>query len=163
MKITYLFHIIALPLMVFGLTGCFLDAEDMVLDVDVPERVMSGEEFDIVINIKNMSNTDKEIDSIAIGDAYLDGIEIVSTEPEYGSELEYGFDDGVLYEFFTPISGQSTETFVFHARAGESGEYFDEVGVFVDGIVKSVFSSAHTVVESGETVSEEGEEEEVVE
>lgn len=108
---------------------------DIRVQVTAPAQVQANDTFPIEIVIENVSLNPITITGVSIDRSFLEGAEVVSTDPTYrtageqsypiyGSWDEYGFDTDV------PAGGRLVLTFTL--RAADPGVYTGEIGVWVD-------------------------------
>ncbi len=95
--------------------------------VDAPLRATVGERFEVIATVTNNTTQDQFLHSIDVSEAYLDGVAIVSTTPEYSQS--FSLDDGTMTHYFkeTVPAGQTyAVTFELEAlTAGDHGGAFD--------------------------------------
>jgi hypothetical protein len=121
--------------------------EDVIVQVEVPDKVAQGEEFTFTVSVQNVSDgRTKLLDSIDVGDNYLKGIEIMRTEPQYTEKMHVPLVNVYSYDFMQDILPGEELRVRFHAVAQETGTFISELDVYIDGGRKFTTSPLGTVV-----------------
>jgi hypothetical protein len=109
---------------------------DIRVQVTAPAQVAANDEFSVEVLIENVSLEPVTVTGISIDRSFLEGAEVVQTEPTYrtagessypilGSWDEYSFGTEI------PAGGRLVLTFMLRAES-EPGVYSGELGVWVD-------------------------------
>ncbi|MBT4857278.1 hypothetical protein HON52_03780 [Candidatus Uhrbacteria bacterium] len=114
--------------------------------VAYPLEALEGDEITIVATVTNDTGEDQVLHSIDIGESYLDGIAITSTDPEFTDS--FLLDDGTYTHFFVidVPAGESTEV-TFTGRALTAGDYQGAFDICIDDGLTCNFLQVRTLVE----------------
>lgn len=103
------------------------ESKNIIIEIDVPKKVKKGEDFLITVKITNTDNKSQVLDSIDFETTYLDGISILSSEPESLSFREFSFGQTYrTYDFQYTIPENETILIVFSLNGPNSGDYSGE-------------------------------------
>ena len=136
----------ALALVLLG-GGCLSGPENIGVEIDVPTRVAAGESFEITAHITNTDDETRILDSIDIGDEYLEGIAIISSDPMYSQTFHIPIDNTMSHTLLTPIEAGETLSVTFTAEALTTGDYAGAFDVCFDHGANCLFLSVRTLVE----------------
>jgi hypothetical protein len=137
-----------LPIILAALTcGCGGTPKDIDVDVQVPPTAKSGQEFVITATVENHAATTQKLISLDIGDQYLDGIAIVSTEPNYHDTQHVPILNQRSYEFDMPVKPGEKVQILLHARAVKTGDRNSEIDFYINSNSSSLTRSLRTTVE----------------
>jgi hypothetical protein len=109
---------------------------DIRIQVTPPGQVAANGTFSIQITIENVSLDPLTVTGVSIDRSFLDGAEVISTEPTYKTAGErsypvYGSWDEYSFGTDIPAGGRLVLTFNMRASA-DPGVYSGEIGVWVD-------------------------------
>lgn len=106
------------------------DPEGMKISVNAPATVARGKEFELVVSVVN-ERKDKplKVESIDIGEEYIKGFSIVSSEPQFVSSTKSGLLDNRTFVFNQSVAPGSTNTFAFKLLGRKVGKYSAELQV----------------------------------
>jgi len=117
-----------------------------VVEIRHPDSVQKGEEFDLTVVVVNESDQDPlTVDTIDIGESYLEGFAVTSTEPSYSSSMTVPIDNSRSFEFGSTVGPGATNVFIFHMRAQRKGRFIGDIDV-CEGL-QFLTQVADTVVE----------------
>lgn len=112
------------PLLVALLLGCSFEMPTNVqLFVDAPATVPEGQEFTIVVRVKNTAPETQTFVDLDIADAYLEGIVIKSTQPAFSDAMHVPIDNTVSYSLGLPVAAGKEVKVTLHAAAVRSGDF----------------------------------------
>jgi hypothetical protein len=126
-------------LVVFGLVAAAVlaglvylgqDPPGVAVTIDGPSSVRVGEEFTLSIVIENQrSDRDFVLADLDLADAYLEGFEVIGTDPPATGPLHVPIDDTLSWSFDRAIAPGEVERFDFRMRATEAGLHRGTVDV----------------------------------
>jgi hypothetical protein len=126
------------------------EPEQINLSVDVPVSVGKGESFAIEITVEDLSGESRLVHSIDIDDSYLEGLEVVRTEPPFTELLRVESLGFRSYYFEKVIEPNSAGTILIALQGLEAGDYTGEIDVCIDSSGSCTTVTTRTVVyESG--------------
>lgn len=122
--------------------------ESATATIDHPFAVSSGDIFDIVIDVQNVSNETIIIDEIWIDAGYLEGITITGSTPAYyGSEYNTTFYETWDYFYDIALEPQASRMITMQASAFQPGDYAGTIEICINGTLSCIEQSLRTVVE----------------
>lgn len=103
--------------------------------ISVPPVVNQGDEFDIIIFLTNSTGKSVFIRDITfqnyIGASnLLKGASVISTDPDMWSDLSIFGKDLVEFRYNREIQPGETQTFTFHMKAENMGNYMGDIVVY---------------------------------
>ena len=99
--------------------------ETIELDVQTPSIVVKDQVFNITISIKNTDSEIKKLKMVVIPDKYLEGIEVISSDPKY-TNTAHGFSEQYYY-YYIDIIAQGEQKINFTVKSVETGEFSGEI------------------------------------
>ena len=121
------------------------DVQGVSISVDGPLDVTVGQVFEITVSVKNERQRKVlEVSDIDIGDEYLVGFVIISTEPTARSTMHIPIDNTLSHTFDVRIDPGETKAFVFTLRAEKAGIFRGDIDV-CEG-ARFITTTAQTVV-----------------
>ena len=127
------------------LMACFTPSE-VEVDVQYPNMVSKGEVFEVVVDIVNSSRNSQTLDSIDIGRAYLKGIIMTSSSPDYIESRGYDIFDFESFSYDLEIPSQETFSVVYTMQAFEEGDFGDLFDVCINSGGDCLNNTIRTVV-----------------
>jgi len=121
--------------------------ENITVEIEVPTRVEVGEQFNVIANITNTGSDAQELNSIDIGDEYLEGVIIYGSEPAYSETFHVPIDNTISHSMMHSIEAGETLSVSFDAEALIEGDYSGAFDVCVNGPVSCLYYSIRTLVE----------------
>jgi len=116
---------------IFSDDDSLLDPAGIMTWVDMPRKASVGDEIDLRVLIKNTRESKKfVIDTLDIGDKFIDGFEILSIEPK-PSEIDTSYDTTTL-EYPISIAAGDQLDIVLKLKAKASGVFIGDVDVWED-------------------------------
>jgi len=105
----------------------------------IPPTVKQGDKFDFVITMTNSTTQTVFIKHIvisdSIGDYFLNGASVVSTEPEMDVDI---YDvNAFQYSYLRAIDPGETQTVTYHMRAKNEGVFTADVSAYTDNPLES--------------------------
>ena len=128
-------------------SGCLSGPEDITVAIDVPTRVAQGEVFQIVADVTNTGDETQILDSIDIGDEYIEGIAIHSSDPMYSETFHVPIDNTMSHTMQRDIEPGETLIVTFTAEALHTGDYAGAFDVCINSGGNCLFYSIRTLVE----------------
>lgn len=106
------------------------DPEGMKIAVNAPTTVQSGKEFSLIVTVVN-ERSDKalKVDDIDIGEEYLNGFSVVSSEPQFASSTKNGLLNNRTFTFNHSIPPGQTNVFTFKLIGRKPGKYSADLDV----------------------------------
>jgi hypothetical protein len=139
-------QIILLLILTISLSGCG-SPKDVVVEVDVPISVKKGDEFAMLATIKNTASKQQKLVSLDIGDAYLNGIAILRTDPDHREAFHVPLDNTMSYVFNIPVPAGKHVEVGFQAKAIAQGDYMSEIDFCINSDSSFLSRSIRTIVE----------------
>ena len=117
----------ALWITVFGFLYWSVTSEPPAFQVQIesPEQVTLGEEFDLVVNVTNASESDLTLGSIDVYESLLDGFELISVSPT-PSETSHFIGMHTSY-FSKKLEAQESFTATYSLKAKEEGLWIGDI------------------------------------
>jgi hypothetical protein len=131
----------------FGYYG--REPETLTVEYSIPYTVTRGEEFDLVLTLRNTGNEDVYISDIDLDEAFsgsiLDGAITISTDPEM--ERNFSTDGIKTFVYNRSLPAGSTEQVIFRMEAVAVGEFGGSIGVYVGPIAARIDYVGITITE----------------
>ncbi len=124
-----------------------LPPEDVVFGVEAPVLVNKGDEFTIIAKVENTGVQQKTLVSLDLGDAYLDGIAVLRTEPEHKALTHVALANTMKYRFDLAIEAGNYIEIRIYAIATKRGDYNSNIYFSTKPPVIFLGKSIRTVVE----------------
>ena len=141
-------HFSILPIVLAAIMcGCGGTPKDIDVDIQAPPVAKSGQEFLITATVENHAATAQKLISLDIDDQYLDGIAILSTEPNYHDTSHVPILNQRSYEFDLPVKPGEKVHVLLHARAVKTGDRNSEINFYINSNSSSLTRSLRTIVE----------------
>jgi len=106
--------------------------KDVTIQVNAPLHVKVREEFVVEVRVQNTASRAQRLDSIDVGDRYLQGVAIQSTEPAFKQSLHVPLVNMQSYEYGQPIAAGGELVVKFHAVAVKAGDYSATMDVCIN-------------------------------
>lgn len=144
MSFRYCFSVVLISFLL--LCGCG-NPKNVTVSLEAPLTVEKGDEFVIVATVDNSASGQQTLVSLDIGDAYLDGIAIIRTEPDHQEATHVPIDNTMSYVFNIPVGpGKRTEVRLY-AKAVKRGDYHSEIDFCINSDYLFLSKAIRTVVE----------------
>ncbi len=105
--------------------------EGIIVTIDLPEQVSVDEVYPIEVTVQNVSLEEREVTIIEMQDSFLEGIDIISSDPIFADKLGgFGFDTHYFEELY--IQPESEAVIIFEARADREGYFIGDINVCID-------------------------------
>jgi len=124
--------VLAMALLVGGVSSCGGQPENISIDVIAPLHVAKGEEFVFEIQVENTAEKSQLLYSVDIWDDYLAGIAIQKTEPPFIDTYHIPIVNTQSYEFKQDIPPKDKLVVKFFAVGLKLGEYSSYVDVCIN-------------------------------
>ena len=121
--------------------------EGIVATVEAPFVVVKGNTFTITATIENLLDSEQKLDSINIGDAYLEGVAVTGSSPSFSGTWHVPIDNTISHTFEIPIPARETLTVTFSVTALTLGDFEDAFNICVNGPTSCIFKRIRTLVE----------------
>ena len=131
---------------IFGFSGCLLEPENVTIAADAPIEVERGESFEIKASVTNTAPKTQKLVALDIAHEYLEGVAILSSEPDYSSTMDVPIDNTTSYVFDLDLSPGESATVVFQARALHSGDFRGDIDFCINSEYDFISKSIRTVV-----------------
>jgi hypothetical protein len=109
------------------------EPEDLSVEYQMPYTTRVGEEFELILTLRNTGSAPITVDDIdldqALTGSILDGAIVLASEPYM--ERDYSIPGIKTYYYKRPILPGATEVVIFKLQAVEAGEFGGSVGVYV--------------------------------
>ncbi|MBN2501632.1 MAG: hypothetical protein JXB38_12695 [Anaerolineales bacterium] len=106
--------------------------QEIEISVDAPHQVKTGEEFTVEVTLENLADDAQLLYSIDFTDDYLQGIDVVSTFPDYEEMNAYEMGDFRSYMFEREIDAGEELVVRIQLVGQAEGAYSGEMDVCVD-------------------------------
>lgn len=119
------------------------DVKGVAMAVNGPQDVTVGETFKLEIVVTNeRPRKVLALSDIDIGEAYLEGFTVSSTDPQPQSSMHVPFDNSRSFTFGVQIPAGTAKTFTFTLRAEKAGVFRGDVDVcegtrFITGMAQT--------------------------
>ena len=142
---TLLSALFVLTVLPFAL-ACSSAQDGITSWVDGTSTVGVGDRFEITAHVKNESGSVADLDSIDIGDSYLEGVRVVGSEPAFMGTMPVA--DGTLsHSFSHPVQPGETVAVTFQMEAVQPGTHQGDFDICVNSVWDCNFLSVTTVVQ----------------
>jgi len=106
------------------------DPKGMRISVHGADTVRTNELLELVVEVVNeRAGNTLNVSSIDIGEEYLEGFMVVSTEPPHRSSTHVPIDNSRSYDFDRVVPSGATNVFKFKLRARKAGTFQGDVDV----------------------------------
>jgi hypothetical protein len=114
------------------------------VSIEAPPEVPSGAAFEFVAQIHNEGKQAAELDSIDIGDSYLEHIRLVSSDPPWTEHYHVPIDNTESHSYGLAIAPGGTLVVRFAARAGDPAQASGDFDICVNSAVNCFFERIET-------------------
>jgi hypothetical protein len=123
--------------------------ENIDINIYAPITVQKGEVFDIELTVTNRSDEAQSIDSVGFAAGYLDGIELISTQPRFydREKLEILGMDFDTFIFLEVVRPGETIVIKIESQALLTGDFGGQVGVCITEVGSCEMLVVRTIVE----------------
>lgn len=135
----------AIVILVLSLAACS-DPKNVVLGVQAPLRVNNGDKFVITASVENTAPETQTLVSLDIGDAYLEGIAILRTEPDNKQASHVPIDDTMSYEFDLPVEAGGRIEIKLFAEAVQAGDHNSHIDFCINSEYLFLTKPLRTIV-----------------
>lgn len=136
------------PLLLLALAACdgmpASPKQGISVAIESPPEVTVGQTFVIRTTVTNTGAEAARLDSIDIGDSYLEGVAIESSEPAWGDTMHVPIDDTLSHDFQANVPAGSSFTVTFKARAKRAGRFAGDFDVCVNSAFNCFFEKIAT-------------------
>ena len=124
--------LLVLCVLAAALVGAFVwyvskDPEAMEVSVEAPITVARGEDCELVVSVVNRRPGTLHLTTIDVGESYLEGFNVLSTEPSYKASTTIPIDNSRSYTFEADIPAGATNVFTFKLRASRKGRFTGDI------------------------------------
>jgi hypothetical protein len=135
-------------LLLLGLCGCdaLVDAPKQGISVRIesPPEVTTDQVFEIRTIVTNDGAKPALLDSIDIGDSYLEGVSVESSEPAWGETMHVPVDNTLSHDFQATVPAGASITVTFKARARQPGSHSGDFDICVNSVYDCFFEHIAT-------------------
>lgn len=119
--------------------------EGITVEVTLPETIVVGDRFDMVVTVKNELAQQRTLETIDFYSPLLDGVTIMGVDPTPSHS-----DDIIMrtYTFQRPIPTQGEVSVTFSMTADAYGYYQGDLDVAVDGMFSILTTSQGITIET---------------
>lgn len=153
MKRTLIFFSIFLLL----LTGC-MSVQDVNVTIDEVSTANVGETIEMQVTIQNFDTVDRLLTSVDIGDDYLEGMTLLSSNPSWTQEWDFGWMGFQSYDYQISIPAGESLSIIYAFQAEQIGSHEGTFDVCFDTeydcIYNTIFTSVSDAVVADETIEE---------
>jgi len=121
--------------------------KDVTIQVNAPLHVKVKEEFVVEVRVQNTASQSQRLDSIDVGDTYLQGVAIQRSEPAFKQSMHVPLVNMQSYEYGTPIAAGGEVVVKFYAVAVKVGDYSATVDVCINSASSCSSHPTRAVVE----------------
>ncbi len=132
--------------MIFGFSGCLPGPENITIAADAPIEVERGESFEIRASVTNTAAEAQRLVALDIAHEYLEGVAILSSEPDHNSTMDVPIDNTTSYVFDIDLAPGESTTVVFQARALHAGDYRGDIDFCINSEYDFISKSIRTLV-----------------
>ena len=125
--------------------GC--SPENIQISVESPTTVKKDERFVIQTSARNTATTPQTLVDIDVGEEYLEGIVIESTEPPFSEAMHIPIDNTMSYSFDLAIAPGEEVVVIFHAYAAQAGDHSSEVDFCINSETSCLYYPIRTIVQ----------------
>lgn len=126
------------------------EVRDLEISISVPQTVARGEQFDILIDLENKAAHAQTLRNIATEEAYVNGISINRTDPDYTLGRPDVFYPGRVLNFDLTLPAGSRTPVRLRAVAPSVGEHRGTFTVCINAVTSCTFYEFKINVEEGE-------------
>ena len=125
---------LALALLAAGLVWVFSSStvDDVSVVVEGPVAVAEGDEYTLVLTIRNEADWPQRLVDLDIADSYLDGVVLRASEPSFASSQHVPLDRSVSHSFDLPIPAGGALVIRLHALALRPGDFAGDFDICVN-------------------------------
>lgn len=142
-------HLALAPMLLLALAcgGAMQGTDDFSAVVTAPPLVAKGAPFTVTITVSNHADHPQDLDSIDIDQAWLSGVTVTGSTPNFVDSMEVPIDNtrSLSYDETIPAGGSLTVT--LQATGVQSGSFSGDVDVCVGGMARFRSYPLSTTVE----------------
>jgi len=142
----YAQRLLLVLLLAFASTHCD-SPQNVEIGITAPIQAKKGEEFVIVTTVKNTASEPQTLVSLDIGDAYLNGIAILRTEPDFREASHIPIDNTMSYVFKLTIDEGNDVEVLLYAKAIKSGDHRSEIDFCINSEFSFITKPIRTIVD----------------
>lgn len=136
------------PLLLLALCACGALPDNpkkgISVAIESPPEVKAGEPFEIRAIVTNGGSESARLDSIDIGDSYLEGVTLQSSEPPWGDTMHVPVDNTVSHEYQATVPAGASFTVTFKAQASQPGRFSGDFDICVNSAFNCFFEKIST-------------------
>jgi hypothetical protein len=95
--------------------------------LDYPDDVAAGDEFDLVVHVRNLGETAQVVDSIDLDASLLEGLEVVASDPFFTEREDFGSYESFYFTY--SLEGAEAAMFTITLRARQRGVFTGDIDV----------------------------------
>src|SRR5512142_1760320 len=144
---TRIFEAAAAALILVVSSGC-AKPKDVKVSVEAPLSVKRGESFLVKASVTNSATKAQKLVSLDVGDAWLAGVAIESTDPPFAEASHIPIDNTMSYTYGLMVNPGETRTVLIRARAVKEGDHGSGIDFCINSETSFVSYPIRTVVEA---------------
>ena len=121
--------------------------ENIEVGVHVPLEVKKGDEFTIIARVRNTATEAQKLVCLDISDAYLDGVALLGTEPDYKEAYHVPISNMMSYVLDLPIEPGQKVDVRLRAKAVKRGDFRGEMDFCINSDSCFLTELVRTIVE----------------
>jgi len=130
--------------------------QNIVVNIEAPTQAVIGEPFEIVITVENQSESSQTIQSIDIGNKYLEGILLSESNPAFTESWDFPAFGFMSFDYKTEIPASESTQVALTMEAILAGDYSASFDVCINTEANCIYNVVRTVVsDATEVVPEE--------
>ena len=129
------------------MTACSAQPEGVQVSITAPEKVETGELFDVTVTIKNSTDEIQELMSIDFDTNYLEGISLIDSTPAYADAWDFSLIGIMSYDYYSDIPPGESLEIIFSMTGVLAGKYEGDLDVCINTEMDCVFGTVVTEVE----------------
>jgi hypothetical protein len=150
---------LVVALLVAGLVWVFSSStvDDVSVVVGGPVAVTEGDEFTLVLTVRNAAGRPQRLVDLDIADTYLDGVVLQASEPPFASSQHVPLDRSVSHSFDLPIPANGELVITLRALALRPGDFAGDFDICVNRSYACLPHHIRTIVRAVDSPSSEPE------
>lgn len=121
--------------------------QDVKVTINEAPSAIVGEVFEILVTIENLGTTSRQLTSVDIGDDYLEGAALISSDPSFIKEWDFGLLGFQSYDYQMDIEPGASLTLVYVFEAQEQGNFEGGLDVCIDTEMDCIYNTIFTTIQ----------------
>lgn len=123
------------------------DTDDFYAEISAPSSVSNGETFEIAVTVYNTASATQKLHSLDIADEYLEGLDVVGSDPGYDDLFHVPIDNTESYEYMDEIPAGGSVVVKLTMLATDAGTWSGDIDVCVNGDARFIAYPVTTTVQ----------------